>query len=209
MGELFKHKVSYFEVEYLESAPPAPVKEGYKALVEYWKGFFNESLFSPTQESMVVMGLNAMAQPINQSLIAIGNGGQVSFDFSTLFRPIIMMPGLQSFIIAHNHPGGDVTPSEPDLKAFEVIMKWSSQIGIQCLDSVVLAFHAGEVKVSSIRLEYETKMEAMKGNLTGLIKEKLEAKPEKPEPKPEPRIISAPTIIDPKLAADLEALLNS
>ena len=49
-------------------------------------------------------------------------------------------------ILVHNHPSGDVTPSEQDIKTTDIIMKAAEMMGIQLLDHIII----GNMKYLSI-----------------------------------------------------------
>lgn len=57
------------------------------------------------------------------------------------------MVGAASFVIAHNHPSGDCTPSREDIRVFGSLKEAGKIVGIDCLDSIIVT----DVNYCSIR----------------------------------------------------------
>jgi len=55
-----------------------------------------------------------------------------------VFAPAVMTPKCAAIIVAHNHPSGDPTPSQPDIDATERLFKASAIMGIILLDHVIV-----------------------------------------------------------------------
>ena len=66
------------------------------------------------REVLCVVNLNSRLQPINFHVVSVGDLSQ-----SIAFIPNILKSGIlsnaQSFMLLHNHPSGDVTPSQEDI----------------------------------------------------------------------------------------------
>lgn len=54
-----------------------------------------------------------------------------------VFRPAILA-NAAAIIVAHNHPSGDLTPSREDWGVFHKLRRAGQEIGIDCLDSVIV-----------------------------------------------------------------------
>ena len=50
----------------------------------------------------------------------------------------LLAVGAINFIIAHNHPSGDISPSKEDIDVFNNLKDGGSLLGIPCLDSVIV-----------------------------------------------------------------------
>ena len=46
--------------------------------------------------------------------------------------------GAASFVVIHNHPSGDPTPSEPDLRFTEMLRKLGDMMNIRLVDSIII-----------------------------------------------------------------------
>ena len=50
----------------------------------------------------------------------------------------LLLSGAAGFVLVHNHPSGDVTPSRNDMLCTEAIKKAGDMIGIQLLDHIII-----------------------------------------------------------------------
>lgn len=96
------------------------------------------------RECFWVLHLNTRNQVIEKELAAIGTVN------SCLVRPADVMRkavinGTVAIITVHNHPSGDPEPSMEDWKLTDRLRKSAELLGIQLLDSVVIA-PGGKVK---------------------------------------------------------------
>ena len=90
------------------------------------------------RECFWILHLNARNRVIEKELAAIGCVN------SCLVRPADVMRkavinGTVAFIAVHNHPSGCVEPSDEDRGLTERLRRSSELLGIQLLDSVVIA----------------------------------------------------------------------
>ena len=99
------------------------------------------------RECFWILHLNARNQVIEKELTAMGSVN------SCLVRPADVMRkavinGSVAIIAVHNHPSGNSEPSMEDWKLTDRLRKSSEILGIELLDSVVIAASG---KVRSIR----------------------------------------------------------
>lgn len=71
------------------------------------------------------------------SLITLGVGTQTLIDPQTLFRKAVMLDA-RAVILIHNHPTGDVTPSEPDIATTQSLIAAGRTLAIPVLDHVIV-----------------------------------------------------------------------
>ncbi|MDA1275506.1 MAG: hypothetical protein O2960_15915, partial [Verrucomicrobia bacterium] len=55
-----------------------------------------------------------------------------------VFRIAIMMGGISAIILAHNHPSGDPSPSEADIKITRDLIRAGQLLKIEILDHVII-----------------------------------------------------------------------
>ena len=67
------------------------------------------------REMMLVLGLDTKNKPTVISVISIGTLNQATVSTREIFKTLLLANSIR-FIIIHNHPSGDTTPSENDLK---------------------------------------------------------------------------------------------
>ena len=58
-------------------------------------------------------------------------------DLKLLFA-VILKSAASSIIMAHNHPSGNISPSEADKRLYEKIKKVSSYLDVNVLDNMVI-----------------------------------------------------------------------
>ena len=106
---------------------------------------------SPT-EKVVLIGLNTKNQVNIYTEVATGGTNYANFNMNDLFKPLLLS-NCTRFILAHNHPSGDATPSGYDKKMTNQIKTASAILGLEFLDHIVI----GEDCYSSIMNEMEVK----------------------------------------------------
>ena len=89
------------------------------------------------REVLCVVNLNSRLQPINFHVVSVGDLSQ-----SIAFIPNIMKSGIlsnaQSFMLLHNHPSGDVSPSQEDIMLTRRVLEAGKILGIGCVDHIIV-----------------------------------------------------------------------
>jgi DNA repair protein RadC len=104
------------------------------------------SLRKAAQESVLVLTLDGCNQVIKVHTITRGLANQSQIHPRETFFPAIQDRAV-SVMVAHNHPSGNVEPSESDLIATRRLVAVSKTLGIPVLDHVIVS----EVGFLSIR----------------------------------------------------------
>lgn len=89
------------------------------------------------QESTFILCMNSKNEVISYSEIARGGINLCNLDIKSIFKTVLLT-NASKFILAHNHPSGDPTPSELDIKVTNKIIEASKIMDIQLLDHVVI-----------------------------------------------------------------------
>src|ERR1700756_3002252 len=83
---------------------------------EYWKANIPQSdWFDAAKEALVVLILNTRRRIIGHNLVTLGLLDTCYAHPREVFRPAIVAAG-SAVVLMHNHPSGDPTPSEADIK---------------------------------------------------------------------------------------------
>ena len=90
------------------------------------------------KENFVVLCLNARNQLIHKETIAIGTLNASIVHPREIFQPAISSSAA-SIILTHNHPSGDTTPSDEDIKLTKRMIKAGEIMGIEVLDHVIVS----------------------------------------------------------------------
>lgn len=88
-------------------------------------------------ERMVVLLLNTRCRLIRMETVTEGLVDQVLVHPREIFRPAITS-GAHSIVLVHNHPSGDPSPSEADIRITREILRAGMLLRIEVLDHVIL-----------------------------------------------------------------------
>ncbi|NLL99934.1 MAG: DNA repair protein RadC [Treponema sp.] len=89
------------------------------------------------QEHFIVITLNGGNEVINLRIAAIGRGNKAIINPRDIFSEALKVHA-SSIIICHNHPSGNLIPSEADIYLTEKINIASEFIGIKLLDHIII-----------------------------------------------------------------------
>jgi len=89
------------------------------------------------KEHFVVLYLNARNQLIHKETVSIGTLNASLIHPREVFKPAIDYLAA-SIIIAHNHPSGDVDPSEEDIEITKRIKEAGKIMGIEIADHIIV-----------------------------------------------------------------------
>lgn len=114
-----------------------------KHIWNHWKQHVTESpWYDADKEAFVVFALNTRLKLLGFSLVALGSLNAVTVHAREGFRPLIAAAA-NSCILAHNHPSGDPTPSEADIKVTRDLIRAGQLLGIDVKDHVVIGKPTG------------------------------------------------------------------
>ena len=91
-----------------------------------------------TQEHFVCMTLNGANELIEKRIVTIGLLDKSLVHPRDVFADVIT-DRAAAVIFAHNHPSGDVQPSDADLKTQEQLVSAAKILGIRVLDHVIVS----------------------------------------------------------------------
>lgn len=89
------------------------------------------------EERLWLICLNARLVP--NAIFEVSHGSMTDANCSpvSIFQRVLLT-GASSFIIVHNHPSGNVYPSQTDDDTFNIIRKLSKLMNLNCLDSIIV-----------------------------------------------------------------------
>ena len=88
------------------------------------------------QENLIVIYLNTRNKIIKSEILFKGGLDKCLVDQRTLFRKALLNNS-RSVIIAHNHPSGNLKPSNDDIKVYKDLKKIGEMLDLQLLDSII------------------------------------------------------------------------
>jgi DNA repair protein RadC len=95
-----------------------------------------EDQIEQEKEHYYVMHLNIKNQVLMVELVTVGTVSSSLVHPRETFRRAVLA-GSTSIIIAHNHPSGDVEPSDEDTKVTKLIFEAGQLLGITMLDHII------------------------------------------------------------------------
>ena len=89
------------------------------------------------REHSALILLDARNEVIGYHLLSIGTVSACFVDIKEVMRAVILS-GALGFISIHNHPSGNVDPSEDDRKITEDLYRASELLGLKFVDSLIV-----------------------------------------------------------------------
>ncbi|HQY06477.1 MAG TPA: JAB domain-containing protein, partial [Lacunisphaera sp.] len=103
----------------------------------YWKTHIaTHPYFNSECECLVVFILNTRRRIKGHYLVSIGTMDTILCHPREVFR-LAIMASAAAIIIAHNHPSGESTPSEADIKITRDLIRAGQLLKIEVLDHIV------------------------------------------------------------------------
>jgi len=93
--------------------------------------------FNPDCECFVVLMLNTRRRVKGHQLISIGTLDTILVHPREVFRAAIIV-GSAAIVLMHNHPSGEPTPSDADVKVTRDLIRAGQLIKIEVLDHVII-----------------------------------------------------------------------
>lgn len=107
-------------------------------LAEWLRPRLQESLtFRSDVENFIVLCLNVRRRAIGWTVTGTGTLDTLLVHPREVFKPAIVM-NAAAIVLCHNHPSGDFTPSEADIKVTRDMIRAGQLLKIDVLDHVIL-----------------------------------------------------------------------
>lgn len=121
-----------------ECAPISQIMDQPELVAEYWRQNIPKAdWYDPMKEALVVLVLNTRKRIVGHNLVSLGSLDTCTLTPREVFRPVIVAAGA-SVILVHNHPSGDPTPSEADVKVTRDLIRAGQLLKIELLDHVII-----------------------------------------------------------------------
>lgn len=106
--------------------------------VEYWREVIEErSWFHSTREHVVTLLLNTRRNIIGHHLVSIGTLNECIAHPRDILGPVVC-EGAFAFLLMHNHPSGDPSPSQADHSLTKRIRDGANLLSVELTDHVVV-----------------------------------------------------------------------
>jgi proteasome lid subunit RPN8/RPN11 len=93
--------------------------------------------FDPERECLAVLLLNTRRRAKGHQLISIGTLDTLLVSPTSVFR-LAIMTSAAAIVVAHNHPSGDASPSEADIKVTRDLIRAGQLLKVEVLDHVII-----------------------------------------------------------------------
>jgi len=115
--------------------------------VDYWRTHIaTHPYFNPECECLAVLLLNTRRRIKGHQIVSIGTQDTILIHAREVFR-LAIMTAANALILMHNHPSGESSPSEADLRITRDMNRAGQLLKIEVLDHVVV----GSGNFSSLR----------------------------------------------------------
>ena len=106
--------------------------------VAYWRLHIEtHPHFNPECECFVILFLNVRKRVKGHQLLTIGTMDTILVHPREVFRPAIENSAA-AVVLTHNHPSGESTPSEADIKITRDLIRAGQLLKIEVLDHIVV-----------------------------------------------------------------------
>jgi DNA repair protein RadC len=107
-------------------------------VVDYWNAAIKSSpIFNPECECFFVLLLNTRRRVKAHVLVAHGTLDTILVHPREVFRAAITA-NAAAVVLAHNHPSGEATPSEADIKVTRDLIRAGQLLKIDVVDHVII-----------------------------------------------------------------------
>jgi len=105
---------------------------------EYWRRHIaTHPHFNPECECLAVLILNTRRRAKGHYLVSIGTMDSIMVHPREVFR-LAIMTAAAAIVVMHNHPSGESTPSEADIRVTRDLFRAGQILKIEVLDHVII-----------------------------------------------------------------------
>jgi DNA repair protein RadC len=121
-----------------ECAPEAPVCDTPETAANYWRAHIvTDQRFNPEVETLVGLSLSTRRKVQGYYIVATGTLDTILAHPREVFRPAIVAAA-SAIVLMHNHPSGNPTPSEADIKVTRDMIRAGQLLKVELLDHVIM-----------------------------------------------------------------------
>lgn len=110
---------------------------------------FAEYVGDCPQEVFLVLTMNQRNQPLALRAVHVGGLNSAAIDQRCIFRTALVDHAV-SIVVGHNHPSGDVSPSQEDIEVTKCLAESGKLLGVEVLDHVIIGTRNG-LKFQSLK----------------------------------------------------------
>jgi DNA repair protein RadC len=104
--------------------------------------FYGERLGGLDHEVVIAVAIDGQNRVLGEFEVARGGRHGAAVTAADVLRPVIRATG-SAFILVHNHPSGDPTPSADDIHMTKALRNAGLVLGVPLLDHIVIGARGG------------------------------------------------------------------
>lgn len=108
-----------------------------QAAAYWWLNVETNPYYNPSVETLIVLCLNTRRRIIGHHVVATGTHDTILAHPIGVFQ-VPILASAPAIILMHNHPSGDPTPSEGDIKTTRDLIRAGQILKIEVLDHVIV-----------------------------------------------------------------------
>jgi len=122
-----------------ETATEPALGDTPEAIAKYWRAAVEATPdFRPDKEQCYAIFLNARRRIIAHELASVGTVDQTTVHPRDVYRSAVVL-NASAIILVHNHPSGETSPSEADIRITRELVRAGQTLRIELLDHVIVA----------------------------------------------------------------------
>ena len=107
--------------------------------VQYWRQHIaTQPWFDSSRENLLVILLNVRRRILGHHLVAIGTLDSITTHPREVFRAAVL-GNAHNLILVHNHPTGDCSPSDADVRVTRDLIRAGQLLKIELTDHLVIS----------------------------------------------------------------------
>jgi DNA repair protein RadC len=95
-------------------------------------------LGSLVNEQLLIVKLNHQLNYTGETVFRLGSQSSLQLDYHDLFVDLLKT-NTKKFLLLHNHPSGDVTPSQADIQTTIKIIEEAKKLGFTLVDHMIIS----------------------------------------------------------------------
>jgi DNA repair protein RadC len=134
-----RYSFGQFRIETLRETPHEGHLESPAQIHTYWHQHIAPSpqMQLPDKEHLVVVLLNTHLRPLGWHLVSMGSLNSCDSHPREILRPVLI-GAAHGFLLMHNHPSGDPTPSDPDRRLTRRMKDCAENLHLHFIDHVII-----------------------------------------------------------------------
>ena len=111
-------------------------EKAWKAVKSFMEQKADKGELNPEREHFMVLFLNIKNRLKGIEIISSGTQDATLISPTCVFQSVVR-EGIKTIVVAHNHPSGDPTPSEADIRVTRQLREAAKILSVKLLDHVV------------------------------------------------------------------------